>query len=298
MDWQSVVEYGAKLSSFPGFDTVIAGAFGAFFGAWGAHAIISRNQKKQALIKEVNSINAALILCFSISNSFISLKRQHVRPMFIRYNQVKEDYSNFLLRRKTNNGVSPLVFTLQADLQTLSMVRVPTEILEREVFENISMHGRGLVAAVQLVNAIDGVDKAIEYRNELIGEIRQRSPYPAKELTELYLGLSNEDGAIDERYRSGVEEIHRQTDDCIFFSLILADDLSLHGTKLRRRKAWVLWSRLPKLTKIDWSIAEDADLLPSRNQYENWLRGFKEQKTKLERIKCWFRSKLGSKSCG
>src|SRR6516164_2632197 len=143
------------------FGTLVAGAFGAFAGAWAA----GRVHTKRAIVAELNSISAALALCFSIRGLFIGLKKQHVRPLRDRFEQAKHEFQEATKGRK-----GPVIYTLLTDFQTMTPVRAPTEALERHVFEKISLRGRALVAAVTLVGAIDGLDKSIKYRNDLIAE--------------------------------------------------------------------------------------------------------------------------------
>src|SRR5262245_64947286 len=61
--------------------TLASAAFGAFAGAW----INNRIQTKRAIIEQLNAVRAALVLCFSISNRFMLLKRQNIRPLRNRY---------------------------------------------------------------------------------------------------------------------------------------------------------------------------------------------------------------------
>jgi hypothetical protein len=82
------------------------------------------------------------------------------------------------------------------------------------------------------------LDKSIKYRNDLIAEVHKESPVQADLLMERYFGLRNANGVTDERIKASVEAIYNQTDDCIFFSRILADDLLTCGNRLRQKNAW------------------------------------------------------------
>ena len=44
MHWQAFPEMARQFIASNSFETLVAGAFGAFFGAWGAQAIITRNR--------------------------------------------------------------------------------------------------------------------------------------------------------------------------------------------------------------------------------------------------------------
>jgi hypothetical protein len=55
----------------------------------------------------------------------------------------------------------PVVYELHADFQTIPPMRLPTELLERCVFEKISIRGRALAAAVDLLGEIDGLARLL-----------------------------------------------------------------------------------------------------------------------------------------
>jgi hypothetical protein len=260
--------------------TLASAAFGAFAGAW----INNRIQSKKAIIQELNAVRAALVLCFSIANRFIALKRQHVRPMSERYRQACQEHEKFKDRALTHRGQPPLVYEFHADLQTITPIIAPIQVLERYVFEKISIRHRALAAAVDLVGAIDGLDKSIKYRNDLIAEIRKDSPIQVDKLRERYFGLPNTNGVTDERFKANIGAIYNQTDDCIFFSRILADDLLAYGNRLRRKNSWKYRLGISKLKGADWSIAQGQGLLPTNEAYASWLRGFRTDPTRWQRL--------------
>jgi hypothetical protein len=267
--------------------TLASAAFGGFAGAW----INNRIQNKRTVVEELNAVHAALVLCFSVSNRFILLKCQHVRPMRDRYVQARQEYDEFKERSRTHKGPPRLVYNFRADLQTITPVIAPIQVLERYVFEKISLRSRALAAAVDLVGAIDGLEKAIAHRNNLIAEVRKEGPVQADLLAERYFGLQNASGVTDERFKMNVEAIYNQTDDCIFFSRILADDLLTYGNRLRRKNAWKYRLGIPKLKGVDWSIAKGQGLLPSDEAYVSWLRGFRTDPTRWQRLVAWARGR-------
>jgi hypothetical protein len=280
MDLHSLYETISKFFPEYWLGTLASAAFGAFAGAW----INNRIQTKRAVIEELNAVRAALVLCFSISNRFVSLKRQHVRLMRNRYVQARQEHDEFRERARNHRGPPPLVFDFQADLQTLTPVIAPIQVLERYVFEKISIRGRALAAAVDLIGAIDGLEKAITYRNDLIAEVQKQSPVPPNLLADRYFGLRNANGVTDERFKMNIEAIYNQTDDCIFFSRILGDDLLTYGNRLRRKNAWKYRLGLPKLKGADWSQAQGQGLMPRDEAYASWLGGFKTEPTRWQRL--------------
>jgi hypothetical protein len=114
--------------------TLVTAAFGAFAGAWAA----GRSQTRRAVVAELNSVHAALVLCFSISNKFIALKKQHVKGLRDRYRKAEEAYREHVVAI----AAGPHTFELHADFQTITPVTVPTDVLQRHVFERISIASR------------------------------------------------------------------------------------------------------------------------------------------------------------
>ena len=218
------------------------------------------------------------MLCFSVCNAYISSKRQLVGPMQQRFVEARQAYDDHV------SGGRRIPYHLHTDFQSMISIRTPIEQLERYVFEKISLPGRGLAAAVTLIGAVDGLRHAVEYRNGLIEEFRKASPMPNEALIQKYFGLPNSLSAIDDRYRSSVEGIYRQTNDCIFFSKLLADDLLAYGAAFRRRARWRLRIGLPTVAGADWTQAEAAGLIPSEQEYAGWLKGFPKGKSHYEKF--------------
>jgi hypothetical protein len=156
-------DFFSSVQSFLGpniFGTLVTAAFGAFAGAW----VASRRETKRAAVTELNSINAARALCFSICNKFLSLKGQHILGLHHDYNMDREQ----VIATRAAAGVgAPIPIEVRLDLQTLTPIWLPTQTLERLIFEKISIRGRALVAAVEVISCIDALEKSIGYRNEL-----------------------------------------------------------------------------------------------------------------------------------
>lgn len=259
------------------FGTLVAAAFGTFAGAWAT----SRRETKRAVVAELTSLSAARALSFSICNRFLALKKQHVQSMYVKYSaarsRVMED-----VRHGDRDPKFP------ADLQSLTPVWLPIEALERQLFEKTSARGRAMAAAIDLIGAIDGLNQAIRNWSELVLEFRQASPLTRRQLAEKYFGLATADGVVDDRFRANVFSLSNQTDDCIFFSKILADDLYTYTRRLRRRNAWKFRLSVPKEQPPDWTFAEAEGLLPNEMDCANWLRGFRKLPNRLQRIRMRF----------
>jgi hypothetical protein len=259
-----------------------SGAFGVFVGAW----LRGRRESKQAIVAELNSINAAYTLCFSITNRFLLVKGQHVLPMKQRYDEAQREHEIYKKRAALRSpGQDRVIFHLRVDFETMQTINVPTSVLERLVFEKTAIRGRGLGAAVDLIGVVDSLQQAIKARNELILEMRKDSPIPPDKLAEIYLGLTNKDGVTDRRFPNLIEAIARYTDDCIFFARTLADELLAYESRLRRRYAWRYRLRISKMRAVDWSKAQNAGLMPRDEQFADWLQGFQQRPTLLQRLR-------------
>jgi hypothetical protein len=270
--------WSAFLSANP-FATFISAALGAFAGA----TATSWREKKRSVVAELNSVNAARALCFSICGAFINQKKQHILDLKNTYDNTRSEFTaaQEAAAARPNQRV---VIALKPNFANLTPVRVPLETLERQVLDKTSVTGRALVGAAQLITVIDCFEKAIHYRNELINDIRnnQRS---TEELARLYYGLSGPTG-VDERFKNNVEALSLYVDDCIFFSKLLAHDLLIYGRKLRRQHAWRFW-QLPYVDREDWTEAQQAGLIPPDEQYKDWIKGFKPAPSKLRRFVQW-----------
>lgn len=268
--------------------TLLASAFGALFGAWGAQLVISRKQARDALVSELNSISAALGLCFSVCNLYIALKKQHVKSLRDNFNALAARHAAFQVEARANPGV-PRVFAFQADFRTLNPVETASDTLLSLVFEKISIRHRGLGAAVALSNAISSLNRNIEYRNQIIRELRD-NPLPPEVLIDRYLGLVANDGSVDERYPNALAAIYDENDQCIFYSQLLAKDLWDYGRKLRRRNLRRLNWNMPDLPLADWTQAQE--FLPKEDDFKDWLKGYKRKPTMFERGKAFIKAKF------
>lgn len=113
--------------------------------------------------------------------------------------------------------------------------------------------------------------ESLGLRNEVIANFRASSPVPDSVLTPLYFGLRNKTGRVDLTYPNCVDAISSYTDDCIFFSKLLIEDLVQHG----RRLVGTFGKRGPKIHNPDWSKATQMNLIPDEKLYAEWLSAFK-----------------------
>jgi hypothetical protein len=256
--------------------TIVTAAFGTLVGAW----LTSRSQEKRRIVEEVKALHAAHSLCFSIVNRAFALKRQQVRPMKQRHD---EAVAAFLTHQQNGQGV----LELKLDLQSLSPLKFPGDLLEKMVFEKCGVSAKGYAAAISLTGAIDDLKNATDYRNDLISDFRARNAEMNElQRIQLYVGAPSA-GQVDNRFPHNIEALSQKTDDCIFFSMTLVDELLRRSDQLWARNRWKYRLGVPKLLPADWTMAKEAGLVPDETEYANWIRGFQRPPTKWERL--WFR---------
>ena len=293
--WNPVSDLISTVLSSSVFGAAIASAFGALFGAWGAQLAISRNQNRQSFITDSRNINAALSLCFSISNIYLSIKRQHVLPMWQRYIEQQKSFEAFQNNIKDSVSTKQPKFELTLDLETLSPIKAPINALEKQIFEKLSLNGKALAAANQLLLSIDNLNDMLQQRNNLICEFRNNRSRSDDEIAKLYLGISVSGNEVDQRYASVIDGIRSYLDDCIFFTWTLEGEIASYGRALRKRHSWFRRPRAPKMNEADWSKAEKEGLLPDPNEYIRWSEGFKSHKSRAARVRKWIVSQIRGK---
>jgi hypothetical protein len=272
---------GQIWTSTPGpVQTIITAAFGTLVGAW----LTSRSQAKRRIVDELKAIHAAYALCFTITNKALSIKRQHIRPMKQKYDEVVSIYDAYAETRIGH-------LEIDLDLRTLSQPRFASDTLERIVFEKCSLGHRGLAAVVSVKDATDDLNLSIDYRNKLISDFQAKTPATHMDKIAFYVGAYLNE-SVDQRLGHNIDALFHQVDDCIFFSMLLANELLAREKKLYARNWWKYRLNVPRQFPADWSLARKEDLVPDKSQYADWLRGFATPpsiwKRLLQQIKQFF----------
>jgi hypothetical protein len=242
-----------------------AAGFGAIGGAFGAQWLGNRTAKRQALVEELRSTNAAINVAYTIANTYFNLKRQHAKPMKERFDALNASREKF--QRDRADGAIPRdqVFEFQADFETLTPPDVPIDILKGLMFEKVSLIGRPLSFVVFLEQSIGDLNSTIKARNSVIEGCQARSPIPVEELVPLHFGLKDAHGRIDRRYTSSLENMVTKVDDCLFLSTRIVADLEAHGLELKK----ALGGK-GRVTTLDFSKAKEQGLFPDEANYKDW----------------------------
>ena len=274
-------EYVKVFASFNFFVAFVSASAGAFGGALGAQMISEKIRRREDLQKEIRNTNAAIMVAFSICNSYLISKDHNVNPLKESFDRHKLEFEEFDKRsRKALNG-ERAVFEFEADFRTITPLSIRTDLLQTFAFEKISLNGRPLVLVDTLTQTISSLNSSIVKRNQLIETYRAQEPIRGKVLTQIYFGRPDDHGNIDNTYPDSMEAIYRLTDDCIFFSKLLCDDLVAHGKKLAERYEKTISKKdVPTINQPHFEKAERIGLMPDPASYADWTSSFVKQADK------------------
>lgn len=283
IQWQDV-----KIFFNSVFFTAIAGSLaGAFAGAYGAQRIVERAKYRGELLKEIRNTNAATNVSFSVCNSFLSMKKQYVKPLKETFETQKAALLDHQNKRRLGEISKDKLFEFSADLQTLSLPQLPVDILQTQVFEKLSLMGRPLNLATTLSQTAHSLSASLEKRNQLIESYKVNAPTLQDVFVALYFGLPH-GRYINQDYPSSLDAIYSQTDDGIFFSQLLCKDLVEHGEQIAARFKKKYGKGAPTINKLDFTKAETLGLMPKADNYADWVTMFvknTDSPTFLERIR-------------
>jgi hypothetical protein len=238
---------------------VVSTFLSAFAGTWGAQLLAERKAERRTLLSEIRGTNAALGLVFTITNTYISAKKQHIRALV-------QDYRAQVAARQVHleaaAAASPFAYRL--DLQTIAPPFSPIDELRQILREKITPDGRALILLTPLVQSIHGFADTAKQRNDWISEVKAM-PEDCDALIEaLFFGTPYAPGRVDVRYPNFIRELELQTDDCIAFSILIGQSLVTYGERLAARYG----DGAPKISKPNYDKA--ADLLPDMSFYADW----------------------------
>lgn len=243
---------------------------GAFAGAWAAQRIAEKEKLRDQLLKEIRSINTAIMLAFGICNSLLSIKRQHVKALKENFDAQAAALQDYKKKRDAGLISKEAEFHFLADLQLLTLPPLPIDILQTVAFEKATLGGRPINLTTTLGQTIHNLSLSMAMRNKLIETfMATKEEIKAEE----YFGLPTK-GQVNEMYPSLLRAIYQQTDDGIFFSHLLAQDLIEHGNKAVEQFNKSFKKGAPKVNKADFSKAEKLGLMPSAENYADWFTSF------------------------
>lgn len=253
------------------FTAALAGALG---GALAAQRIGDRAKQRDALLQEIRSTNAAIMVTFTICNAGLALKKQFVKEIYETYTAKKVELKEFQRRCAAGQQHPDRPFEFQADFRTLQMPAVPADVLRTQVYESISASGRPLALVAALVGAIASLADTIQKRNTLIERFRELGPAGTDRLPAFYFGLPYGPGHVSTEFSDTIDSLRSLTDDVIFFSELLGKDLMTHGNRILDQYRNVAKVKKEKISSVDFTEPRKQGLMPDAANYADWLKGF------------------------
>ena len=270
-----VWEYAKVFANSNFFVAFVSACAGAFGGALGAQFISEKSRCKEDLQKEIRNTNSAIMVAFGICNSYLMLKDKIVNPIKATFDRQKLDLAAFDKETGTVlSGENP-VFKFQADFRTITPLSIRTDLVRTLAFEKISLNGRPLALVDVLTQTIFSLHTLIEKRNKLIENYLLRRSLSDQVLVQRYFGQPDDDGHVDTNYPDSLEGIYSLTDECIFFSKLLCDDLTAHGEKLAERyKKTISKKDVPIINQVNFEKSEREGLFPDPVSFADWTTRF------------------------
>lgn len=279
LTWENV-----KLLSNSAFSTALIGSLaGAFAGAIAAQRIAERSKLREELLKEIRNTNVGIMLALTIANSALSLKKQHIKKIKSDYDLERTKILDLLAHRNEPQSKTETIYSFTGDLRSLPELSTPIKTLEEIVFSRLSTIGRPLSLSAAIVNATQDLNTSILKRNELTKTFKENNfPIGASLLT-MYFGLPYDSGHVNQEFGDTVEAISFYTDDVIFFSVLLCNDLREHGLSIAARYKKTLKTSPPPVNQATFDEPRQNGLIPSDESYPTWFTAFQKAPKKKRR---------------
>ena len=272
----SVLDVLATILNSPFVLSLLGAAAGACVGAIVATRLVARRQRREELTAEIRSTNVATMVALSICHKVLSLKRAHVLPLATKFAADMAAWNEFMRQRRTGERQGNTPPPISIDLRVVASMTFPVVTLQRLLFDEISLSGRSLALMTTLSETAGWLTNANAKRNELVDQMR-RLP-DATGVAQLYFGVPSATGAVNPDYQDAVTAVANHTDELIYFSATLANDLAAHAQRLR--SSWVAEfgaKHVPETTAVDFTAARQNGLMPDDAKFAEWLAGLDRQ---------------------
>lgn len=255
------------------FITIASSVAGAFFGAWGAQVIAERAKYREELLKTIQSTNLCIHLAFGVANLLIGLKKQLVKPLKDGFDAAAIALQKFHADRDAGRIPREQVHEFKADMRTLSVNYPPIDELQHVSLERLTLLARPTSLVTTLNATVHALFESIAKRNQQIEAFKAGKPVLTPEL---YFGLLNKEGHVNEDYPNVVLAISKQTDDSIFFSELLIKDLVEHGERAYREFEKRFGEGAQRIARPDFGQARKDGLMPNSADFPDWEKAFIE----------------------
>lgn len=255
------------------FVTSLVGALaGAFAGAYAAQRVAERQKIRDEIARELRAVNAAIGIAFSLTNSLLVSKKQHVLPMKEHYSHAKNlllQWQEQLQAGKIPADTPPQV---ELDLHLFPSPAKPTTTLQDFIFTRIGMTGRAVNLSLTIDDISKNLDQAMVARASLIGDFRENRLPEGATREAIYFGFPYAGNSASTEFGDLVDAIFQYSNHLIFFCGLLCSDLREHGLRLASKHEKLFRDHAPRVSSFNFDEERKSGLYPSDSGYEDWLK--------------------------
>lgn len=241
---------------------LVSSLVGAGVGAWTAQYIAARNKRVDERLKEVRAANAATTIAYGITDHFLSMKEQIVKPLVDEFAIMREQFMQADAKPKPP-GVSVIVF--KVPLEAFRFNLSPYKELQDIVLKELSAPIRPSMMVAILSRTLATIDKLADDRNARVKEFQEVQKAGKEMNPYAYYGVPFPSGGADMRYANSLQHISDYTDDVIKFSHMIGDDLRAYALALRLTLPTSIQARAPRITTMSFNKPE---LMPNSVKYK------------------------------
>ena len=250
--------------------TLLATFVGAVAGTLAAQRAAERNHNKRELISRISKLNLAISHAFSITNHFISIKRQFIIPI---HEELQINKSKYYLTKFGYEAEN----TIHANFKKMPIASQDCEFLYELCKEISDINPKAINAAISLTESwlsLDSIRKAREKIIDRFGSGEFDSDEMAK--IQMYLGIKDNQNSFSTEYPDSVNGMLEACDACIYFSKKFGNSLEIiRDTDVR--DAWYYFRYVAK-TKPKADFSNALQWLPKEEDFEDWNKGFSTNK--------------------
>lgn len=264
--WLPNLQLLEKWGSSPLLIAVVGGLLGAGFGAWAAGRIAKRSKQHDAITTEIRGANLAMLLAQQTFNLALGLKVKAAKPLTDAYAKARREYLD------TANGGR---VSETQNLQKISPINPPVDALRTAALEKLTLNGPAIRAALAVDETVEYLNRTLTMRNELVDMILHNELPRGMEFKHVYFGIEK-DGHCHEGYSDAMKNLARFTDDLLFFSMTLCQELDKHGVELRARCKKLMRG---EVSILRFRLADDVPegIIPDPEKYKVWLARFQPE---------------------
>lgn len=243
---------------------LVASLMGAGVGAWTAQYIAARNKRNDERLKEIRAASAATTIAYGITDHFLSMKQQIVKPTIEKFAMERE---RFVQADAAPKQPGLTVITFNVPLDTFRFNWSPSKDLQDIVFKDLSAPIRPVIVVPILSRTISMLEKLADDRNAMVKDFHEAQKAGKEINPYAYYGVPFPNGGADQRYTQTLQHIFEYTDDAIKFSQIVGDDLREYALALRETLPRSMQALAPRIATI--SFPTRADMMPRADKYNN-----------------------------